>query len=810
MRILSLIGLALLLISLAGGQTYELRESYYGSGGPVGASGGNFELWGSATGQTAITIVSGGTYTDQQGFYHGDKMFLVRFFAKDYQRAADNDADSISLWDDTLKVVVHYLYRGVWRNDTIGTGSNNYLEVWVDTVQSGSNYWYERVAVFESGAGTCPDGDPCDPNFHRWARADTSPGTVVQGTQDDADSVVVDFWEQYRCSVDVVFDPPDPGSSPYDGGLVDFVDYRRFNSSISDDDAYEHGEIFDQWCDRGNSSYSSRLTFSDTTTAGWITIDDHDFGTSGGLDKSIITEIKYQKPYQAAYAQTILWRRYTLFGVPLYPREDTTTYKTFAEDNGCCAAGAYDGLVDFGEQDIVLYDDMHDICDTPTDSNCGTWETWYRVMRYYPQVGGYKRYRGPGMSDNPHRFIPGFGFWGNQTHCDSIEIDTWGVLADTTDSFEVALGRYDGTNAYTRYNMMANPFYDPDDADTIKVDVSQWRVRNVTTSNTVNIAQAVSNHWILNPIYVYRKTEGTWQYVPLNINVSNANVYIYEWEGFWLNIDPACTDSLHLIMYVESQSPVSLLRIASGSDHSEWFVRLSCDMGDEGDYFNDAGYSSVMEKTAFEPTDIMNPPDIPEPMRLYYMVGEKNLASYYYNEEMDVYFWRVRLEPGAQRGKNARLFWNLEHIPPEYAVMIKIPGYEEVDLRTRNELTLESVIKPVDMELYVYPVSSPIARGETHIPDKFFMSSVIPNPFNTSATVEFGIPSGQGDMTTIEILDLSGHKIKTLWNKSTSAGYHTVIWDGTDETGRPVPAGTYLCRMVHPKFIRTRRAILIK
>ncbi len=793
-------------LAVASGQ-YELRETYYGPGGPVGATGGSYELWGSALSQTAVTTVTGGTFENQQGFYHGEKMFFVRFFAKDVQRAANGEADSITLWADTLKVVVHYLNRGIWRTDTIGKDGNTYIDVWVDTVQSGYNYWYEPLVVFQSAAATCLAGAACDPNFHRWARPDTAWGTVVQGTQDDAETVTVSFWEQYRCSVYVEYDPPDLNPSPpptYDGGLVDFVSYRQFGTVNTEDDAYEHNDTFDTWCDAGNASYSSKLQFSDTTTAGWITLNDHVFGDVGGLDKSIIKTIKYQKPYSATYAQAILWRRYTLFGVPLYPREDTTKYINFASTHGC---GDFSGLVDYGEQDIVLYDDMHTTC-TGTDSNCGTWESWYRIMRYYPDVGGYKRYQGPGDPDNPDRFAPGIGFWGNQTHCDSLLFDTWGVLADTTEGFEVGLHRYDGTNSYTRYNMLANPFYNPSD-DTIKVDVTQWQIKNVNTSTTVDIAQAVANGWIQNPIWVYRRSGSSWAYVPLDITTANTDKYINEWEGFWIIVAPTCTDSLVLIMYTERTSPVSgLLRAARGG--TEWFVKLSCSADDELDLENLAGYCSQMEKKMVEPSELMNPPDMPNKLHLYYLIDGEKLAGYFFNSVQDVYHWKVHLEPGEKQGKDFRLFWDISTVPPQYAVKLKIPGVGDIDLKTSNEITLNALQKPLDMDLYVYAVSSEIAQTEGLVPNKFFITNAIPNPFNTSARIEFGIPAGKGDRVIVEILDISGHKIKTLWDKVTSPGYYSVVWDGTDDSGKPVPAENYLCRLIHPQFHKTTHAVLIK
>jgi hypothetical protein len=41
------------------------------------------------------------------------------------------------------------------------------------------------------------------------------------------------------------------------------------------------------------------------------------------------------------------------------------------------------------------------------------------------------------------------------------------------------------------------------------------------------------------------------------------------------------------------------------------------------------------------------------------------------------------------------------------------------------------------------------------------------------------------------VCDMSGRAVKTLVNGVLAAGYHTVVWDGTRDTGRRVPAGVY-------------------
>ncbi len=811
MKKYSIFLLVLLAFALCYGQ-YTLKESYYGAGGPVGASGGGYDMWGSALGQTAVTTVNGGTYKDEQGFYHGEKMLYVYFCAEDTQRAVNGDADAMSIWGDTLKVVVHYLYRGIWKDDTIGTPGT--LAVWVDSVQSGDNFWYEKKAIFQSAAdGSCPEGDPCDPNYHRWARPDTANNDVAvvdpthAGTQTEPKLVTIDFYEQFRTANPIEFDPPD-SSAPrtFAGGLVDYVNFKKFGGDSVWDDSLMHADTVRIWADKGNAAYTSKFIYSDTTDSGWITISSHTFNP---YIKTVNNVIKYQQPYNATYANNILWRRYTLFGVPLYPREDTVAYRHFAHAHGCDSTG-----LGYGEQDIVLYDDMHTVCGDSSDSNCGTWESWYRILRYYPSEGSYRRYQGPDGTHNPDRFSPGLGFWGNQIHCDAIPFDVYGVMADTTDSFEMPLWKYDGSSNNTKYNMLANPFYNPQD-DTIKVRPDKWQVRHfyATGDSTAKITDAAVARWLQGYIAVWRRvSETSWAYVHIAINGEVADdTLIYEWEGYWIMTD-TLKDSLDVIMYVESQAPAALLRRTTMSE-TEWFVQLSAkpQNGYEWDVYNRAGFSTRKFADCEEMPPFTYPPDIKNPMRLYFTKDGKELAYSFYNEEQNIYSYHTVLEPGQYSDQQITLYWDVSKLPDGYIAMLKIPGIGDVDLRAQSEVTLPPAQgKSVEMELYIYPVSAPVSAAEQHLPDKFFLSSAIPNPFNLTATIQFGIPYGHGNNVQLEIYDQSGRKVRTLWNKSTAPGYYSVVWDGKNDMGNNVPTGIYFCRIVHPEFTDTKRAVLIK
>lgn len=71
-----------------------------------------------------------------------------------------------------------------------------------------------------------------------------------------------------------------------------------------------------------------------------------------------------------------------------------------------------------------------------------------------------------------------------------------------------------------------------------------------------------------------------------------------------------------------------------------------------------------------------------------------------------------------------------------------------------------------------------------------------PNPFNGRTAITCRLPD---DLSTsprpsLELYDLRGRLIRS-WVLSAQQGEQSVVWDGTDGGGSPVPAGTYLARM---------------
>ena len=75
-----------------------------------------------------------------------------------------------------------------------------------------------------------------------------------------------------------------------------------------------------------------------------------------------------------------------------------------------------------------------------------------------------------------------------------------------------------------------------------------------------------------------------------------------------------------------------------------------------------------------------------------------------------------------------------------------------------------------------------------------------PNPFSTSTEIRYVLPDNSD--VTIDILDLSGKSVKTLFSKEQQTGEISVKWDGTDNSGLKVKQGIYFYT------IRTQNSVM--
>ena len=84
-----------------------------------------------------------------------------------------------------------------------------------------------------------------------------------------------------------------------------------------------------------------------------------------------------------------------------------------------------------------------------------------------------------------------------------------------------------------------------------------------------------------------------------------------------------------------------------------------------------------------------------------------------------------------------------------------------------------------------------------------------PNPFNPETTISFSVAQ-TSSFVTIDIYNIKGQKVKALINDKFDAGAHQVVWDGKDNSGKPVSSGIYFYKIKASNYTSTKKMILMK
>ena len=92
-------------------------------------------------------------------------------------------------------------------------------------------------------------------------------------------------------------------------------------------------------------------------------------------------------------------------------------------------------------------------------------------------------------------------------------------------------------------------------------------------------------------------------------------------------------------------------------------------------------------------------------------------------------------------------------------------------------------------QIHVYVTGDEIFK-KTSIPEIVVLSSIYPNPFNPVTQIEFALPAAQ--KVEMNVYSITGEKIKTLINSSMDAGYHSVMWNATDNYDKTISSGVYI------------------
>jgi hypothetical protein len=84
------------------------------------------------------------------------------------------------------------------------------------------------------------------------------------------------------------------------------------------------------------------------------------------------------------------------------------------------------------------------------------------------------------------------------------------------------------------------------------------------------------------------------------------------------------------------------------------------------------------------------------------------------------------------------------------------------------------------------------------------------SPVPARGAVTLAVEAAAAGPQRLEVLDVTGRRLRTLADGWVPAGARTLGWDGTDEAGRRLPAGVYLVRLAAGSSEVRARVVLVR
>ncbi len=189
-----------------------------------------------------------------------------------------------------------------------------------------------------------------------------------------------------------------------------------------------------------------------------------------------------------------------------------------------------------------------------------------------------------------------------------------------------------------------------------------------------------------------------------------------------------------------------------------------------------------------QPVDVSNPNDNPD---------GAVLAFFGWDHQTGTYYPTTMLNP--KEG-----YW--------MAVM------EECDFRLGDDTPFEKIAKArADEESFYKEFGSEPPpppdfyfekRNLTQVPETYALYQNYPNPFNSETIIKYQLP--KAGKVSFKIYNILGQEVCTLFDGNKVAGYHQIMWDGKDNSGRFVSSGIYIYQIQSGEFQSTKKMLMLR
>ncbi len=93
-------------------------------------------------------------------------------------------------------------------------------------------------------------------------------------------------------------------------------------------------------------------------------------------------------------------------------------------------------------------------------------------------------------------------------------------------------------------------------------------------------------------------------------------------------------------------------------------------------------------------------------------------------------------------------------------------------------------------------------------PDQYSLLQNFPNPFNPTTEIVFSLPTDS--FVELSVFNMVGQKVRSLSSDNLKAGYHSITWNGMDDSGSSVASGMYFYTINVGTYKNTKKMLFLK
>lgn len=105
-------------------------------------------------------------------------------------------------------------------------------------------------------------------------------------------------------------------------------------------------------------------------------------------------------------------------------------------------------------------------------------------------------------------------------------------------------------------------------------------------------------------------------------------------------------------------------------------------------------------------------------------------------------------------------------------------------------------------------VATSVDNEAANLPGSYVLYQNYPNPFNPSTVITYSVP--ENVHVKIEIYNVLGQKVASLFDQEQAAGTHSVVWNTEANRGSSMSSGIYMLKMQAGSFSQVKKMVLAK